>query len=120
MKPLIGAVCVVTSLFALAASAVEAQPSAGISSPRHRVLCDRYLCANDKGVSRALTAKYRGRKAAARLYAQGNFDPTQFTLSNGVFCDVKERLCRTNRFYGTDGKRSGPVSKRYTSILFGK
>ncbi|WP_251031670.1 YcgJ family protein [Paraburkholderia strydomiana] len=91
-----------------------------IQSPAPGVLCDRYMCANSAGVSRELTTRYLGRKAATRLYSQGTFDPRNFTFSNGVYCDVKERLCRENRFYGADGKHSGVVSTKYTLLLFGK
>ncbi|MEY7343618.1 YcgJ family protein, partial [Escherichia coli] len=27
----------------------------------------------------------------------------------GVFCDVKEKLCRDDRYFGVDGKRSGKI-----------
>ncbi len=91
---------------------------ASVRSPAPGVLCDRYICANDKGISRELTAQYVSKKAAAKL--QGEFDLTEFTFANGVFCDVKERLCRENRYYGADGKHSGAASKKYTALLFGK
>jgi hypothetical protein len=91
-----------------------------LRSPAPGVLCDRYLCADEKGVSQGLTKKYLGERAATRLFSQGEFDVKQFTFSNGVFCDVTDRLCRENRYFGTDGKRSGAVSKKYTAILFGR
>jgi hypothetical protein len=50
---------------------------------------------------------------------QGDFDPTEFTFANGIFCDVKERLCREDRYYGEGGKRTGAVSRKYTELLFG-
>nr|WP_280137519.1 YcgJ family protein [Ensifer sp. Root31] len=37
-----------------------------------------------------------------------------------MFCDVKERLCREDRYYGANGQRSGAVSKKYTKVLFGE
>ncbi|HEY9134150.1 MAG TPA: YcgJ family protein [Dyella sp.] len=91
-----------------------------LHSPTHGVLCDRHMCADEKGISRELTAKYLGEKTAAKLFSQGDFDLTAFTYSNGVFCDTKERLCRANRYFGTDGKRSGKALPSYTGILFGK
>nr|WP_213302753.1 YcgJ family protein [Paraburkholderia sacchari] len=90
-----------------------------LRSPERGVLCDRYICANDQGISRALTEKYLGRHAAEKVFSQGDFDLTEFTFANGVFCDVKERLCRQDRYYGADGKRSGAVSGKYTKLLFG-
>jgi len=106
--------------FAVAATATGAEHAAGVRSPAPGVLCDPYLCANDQGISRELTARHLGEKAAARLFSQGEFDRTEFTLANGVFCDTKERLCRKDRYFGADGKRSGEVSEQYTQLLFGK
>ena len=109
-------------LFSLAAlmsaftvSAHAGQP-ATLRSPEAGVLCDRYMCANDKGVSRSLTEKYLGKKAATRVFSQGDFDPTEFTFANGIFCDVKERLCRKDRYF-ENGQRSA-VSRKYTHLLF--
>jgi hypothetical protein len=96
-------------------------PAHGIvRSPAHGVLCDRYMCADGKGVSRSLTTKYLGEKAASTLFSQGDFNLEAFTFANGVFCDTKERLCREDRYYGSDGKPSGKVSTKYTGILFEK
>ncbi|ARK62900.1 YcgJ family protein [Burkholderia pseudomallei] len=107
-------------LIAIAASA-HAQPRHPVVySPAAGVLCDRYVCADDQGISRALTERYLGKRVAAKAFSQGDFDPTEFTFANGVFCDVKERLCRDDRYYGADGKRSGAVSRRYTELLFGR
>ncbi|MEI2416540.1 YcgJ family protein [Orrella sp. JC864] len=91
-----------------------------IRSPAPGVLCDAYLCADDKGVSRELTEMHLGGQAATALFSQGGFDRTAFTFASGVFCDTKERLCRENRYYGADGKRSGAVSQPYTRLLFGQ
>lgn len=106
-------------LVAASAVAAHATTQAPLRSPAPRVLCDRYVCANDKGISRELTQKYLGQKAATRLASQGDFDRTEFTFANGVFCDVKERLCREDRYYGADGQRSAAVNKKYTGLMFG-
>lgn len=108
------------ALLVASAVAVGAQAKASLRSPAPGVLCDRYMCANGEGVSRQLTTQYLGKGTADRLFAQGEFDRSAFTFANGVFCDVKERLCRENRYYGADGKHSGAVSKKYTQLLFGK
>ncbi|MDR3096845.1 MAG: YcgJ family protein [Paraburkholderia sp.] len=105
-------------LFAGAAIPAHAGQKA-LRSPERGVLCDRYFCASDEGISRALTVKYLGRRAAAKVFSQGDFDLTEFTFTNGIFCDVKERLCRQDRYYGADGKRTGAVSGKYTELLFG-
>ncbi|MGF6604865.1 hypothetical protein P3T23_009621 [Paraburkholderia sp. GAS448] len=107
-------------LLAVSAIPTHAGQRATLRSPEPGVLCDRYLCASDKGVSRKLTVKYLGKRAATNLFSQGDFDRTQFTFANGIFCDVKERLCREDRYYGGNGQRSGAVSRKYTELLFGQ
>ena len=106
-------------LIAVSAASAHAAKQVALRSPAPRVLCDRYVCANGKGISLELTQKYLGKKAATKLASQGDFDRTEFTFANGVFCDVKERLCRADRYYGADGKRSAAVNKKYTELLFG-
>jgi hypothetical protein len=99
----------------------HAKQRATIQSPASGVLCDRYVCANDKGISRELTEKYLGKKAAANeVFTSSDVDLTEFTFANGIFCDVKERLCREDRYYGANGQRTGTVSKKYTKLLFGE
>ena len=99
----------------------HATQRATIQSPASGVLCDRYVCANDKGISRELTEKYLGKEAAANeVFTSSDIDLTEFTFANGIFCDVKERLCREDRYYGANGQRTGAVSKKYTNALFGE
>ncbi|WP_265664501.1 YcgJ family protein [Verminephrobacter aporrectodeae] len=106
-------------LLAVSAIPAHAGRRAALRAPEPGVLCDRYVCANDQGISRSLTEKYLGKKTATKLFSQGDFDLTEFTFANGIFCDTKERLCRRDRYYGADGKRSGAVSGKYTKKLFG-
>ena len=106
-------------LLAIGVTCAHAGPANAVRSVAPGVLCDRFMCANEKGISRSLTAKYLGARTATRLFAHGDFNLTAFTFSNGVFCDANERVCRTNRYFGADGKRSGAVSKKYTTLLFG-
>lgn len=109
--------------FFLVAAAIPAfakQPPS-LFSPETHVLCDKYICATaTDGVSRAMTKKHLGKQAAQRLSSQGKFDPTSFTFTGGTFCDIKEKLCREDRYYGADGKHSGAISEKYTRLLFGK
>ncbi len=90
----------------------------GLLSPEKGVLCDRYMCASNKGVSPVQTGKHLGKKAEIKLFLTGAFDRTEFTFANGVFCDVKERLYREGRYFGNDGRQSGTISGKYTRILF--
>ncbi|CAE6864790.1 hypothetical protein R75465_07882 [Paraburkholderia aspalathi] len=108
-------------LLAVGVMPAHAEQGATLQSPASGVLCDRYLCANDKGVSRELTKRYLGTKAAAnKLFTTSDTDLTEFTFANGIFCDVKERLCREDRYYGANGQRNGAVSNKYTKTLFGE
>ncbi|OZI78022.1 YcgJ family protein [Bordetella genomosp. 12] len=103
---------------ALAATTAQAAPAQPLRTPQAGVLCDRHFCADKQGLSAALTEKYLGERAAARLRAQGDFDHHAFTYENGVFCDTRERLCRENRYFGSDGQRSGAVEPIFTRLLF--
>lgn len=58
------------------------------------------------------------RKAAENLQSLQGYDPSEFTFANGVFCDVKEKLCRDDRYFGVDGKRSGKINQTTTKMLF--
>ncbi|WP_080764353.1 YcgJ family protein [Hafnia alvei] len=107
------------SLGALSANAVANTTKVNPRSPTAGVVCDVYFCANDKGVSAELTTRYLGKKKGARLTAQGDFDHSAFTFSNGVFCDSTERLCRKDRYFGVDGKRGGKIDEHYTELLYG-
>ncbi|MCY1179149.1 Fels-1 Prophage Protein-like protein [compost metagenome] len=107
-------------LMAMHATPASAERQSALCSPEPGVLCDRYVCADDKGISRALTGKHVGKNAASKLVAGGDFDPTEFTFANGIFCDVKERLCREDRYFDAEGKRSGAVTRKYSEMLFGQ
>jgi hypothetical protein len=115
MKLAIGIFLGLFSVGALAATPETATPW----SPGKGVLCDKYICADASGVSIPLTEKYVGKTRADKLKAMGEFDTTAFTFATGLSCDVKEKLCRQDRYYGADGKRSGKINKYYTKVLFG-
>ncbi|HFI5337044.1 TPA: YcgJ family protein [Serratia liquefaciens] len=113
----IGLAGVVIGLAGLA----QAQTRQGLLlSPHPGVLCDRYFCADKEvGVSVALTRQYLGTAEAEKLVAQGEFDKTAFTYANGVFCDLAEKQCRSNRYFDAQGHRSGEVLETETRLLFG-
>lgn len=62
------------------------------------------------GIFLALTRKYFGEKAAENLQLLQGYDFSEFTFFNGVFCDVKEKLCCDDCYFGVDGKRSGKIN----------
>lgn len=103
------------SVLSLPVNAATVEPY----SPAPGVLCDKSICANKHGISVALTTRYVGNKQGEKLAAAGQFDTTAFTFRGGLFCDTNERLCRDDRYFGPDGKRSGKVNPHYTALLFG-
>ena len=68
-------------------------------------ICDKGagFCADWEGVSVALTKMYLGDKAEAKLMARIKeigleyFDATEFTMTGGLTCHTKEKLCWTTR-----------------------
>ncbi|MFK4825811.1 YcgJ family protein [Paenochrobactrum sp. BZR 588] len=88
-----------------------------LTTPETGVLCDQYICVDKSGVSVELTRKHIGDNAAQAIKSQGEFDVTEFTFANGVYCDVKVKLCYKNRYFDAEGKRS-PVERISTAWLF--
>lgn len=106
------------SLLALSASSF-AKTAPALKSPAKGVVCDKYVCVDKHGVSKDLTSKYLGQQKAKKAFSQGEFDTTQFTFANGVFCDTKTQLCHVDRYFEADGKRSA-VDRKTTQLLFPK
>lgn len=107
-------------LACFATSVSAATKTKNLQSPAAGVVCDKYFCADATGVSVSLTEKFLGKNKGQKLASQGEFDHSEFTFDNGMFCDVKEKLCRKNRYFGVDGRRNGPVDQKTTMLLFGK
>lgn len=74
-------------------SMASGHDAGGLQSPACGVVCDPYICVNSDGISPELTRKYLSEKAAENLQSLQGYDPSEFTFANGVFCDVKEKLC---------------------------
>ncbi|HBH7025487.1 YcgJ family protein [Pseudomonas aeruginosa] len=70
---------------------VIAKTNTSLVSPKKGVICDQYICVNNKGVSKSLTAQYLGTQKANKVFSQGDFDHSAFTFSNGVFCDTNTK-----------------------------
>lgn len=103
----------------LISSGIATAASTSLHSPTRGVVCDEYFCANAKeGISIVLTKKYISKKASDQLTSMGNFDHTAFTFSNGVYCDINEKTCYSDRFFGADGKLSAPVDTAVSQMLF--
>ncbi len=109
--------CLLIPLFVAFSPLTLAKSAEALKNPEKGVLCGKYICADQHGISSSLTRKYQGEKREVYLLAQGEFDKTKFTFSNGIFCDTGEKRCHTDRYFDKDGKRS-PVAEKETRLLF--
>lgn len=94
-----------------------AKTTTALKSPKAGVVCDQYICADQKGVSKTLTAQYLGKKQANKAFAQGDFDTSAFTFANGVFCDTNTKLCHVDRYFSAKDQRSA-IEPKTTKLLF--
>lgn len=116
MKIYKGLLNLIGCTFLIISFSAIAKTSISVFSPKKGVICDKYICADRKGVSRSLTVKYLGTKKANIVFSQGGFDTSAFTLSNGVFCDTHTKRCHVDRYF-ENGHRS-KVDKKMTHKLF--
>ena len=86
-------------------SLLAASSSAATIEYKPHAICDKSagFCADWEGVSVALTNMYLGDKAEAKLMAtirkvgMESFDASEFTMTGGLTCHTKEKLCWTTR-----------------------
>ena len=92
----------------LSAAAAEAKGgrvnySKSVFSPERGVICDTYgtaYCADGTGISMSWTEKFLGPKAVTafnKMTEGGDFDGSEFVLSNGVQCKTKINACFTHK-----------------------
>jgi Fels-1 Prophage Protein-like len=100
----------------------ESKPNSAITYPKPGgVICDQKsgFCADEQGVSVAITEMELGKKASKNLMDQINtvgikdFDPTSFTMTGGLHCETKQKKCFTNKY-------GNVVDPKATKALFGK
>lgn len=86
-----------------------------VTTPMMGVICDKKasFCADSTGISVALTKMYLGDKAEKKLMDMGQFDMSEFVLTNGVRCDTKTQKCTVSKINQT-------VDAAHTKALFGK
>ena len=104
-----------------AASSISFAAGAGktikgsVTTPMAGVICDKKanFCADSSGISAGLTKEYLGDAAQAKLMAMGDFDMSEFVLTNGVRCDTKTQKCTVSKINQT-------VDAAHTKALFGK
>ncbi len=95
------ALAVALSVTAVAVDAKDARVnySKNVFSPERGVICDTYgtaYCADGTGISMSWTEKFLGPKvvtAFSKMTEGGDFDETEFVLSNGVQCKTKINAC---------------------------
>lgn len=82
---------------------VTAAEAATIFSPDQGVLCDKKggFCVDSQGLSATLTTQWLGAKAGKKLTKMmsenPDMDTTSFTMSNGMHCETRERMCTVNK-----------------------
>jgi hypothetical protein len=94
---------------------------AGLDYYKEGAICDKKagFCADQMGVSLALTKMYLGDKAEQKLMAtikevgSEYFNPTSFTMSGGLTCDTKVKQCWTSKLQDKPHEKA-------TKTLFGK
>jgi hypothetical protein len=100
----------------------DSKPNSAISYPKPGgVICDQKsgFCADEQGVSVAITEMELGKKASKNLMDQINtvgikdFDPTSFSMTGGLHCETKQKKCFTNKY-------DKVVDIKATKALFGK
>jgi len=100
----------------------QSNPSSAITYPKPGgVICDQKsgFCADEQGVSVAITEMELGKKASKKLMDQirsvgiENFDATSFTMTGGLHCETKQKKCFTNMY-------DNQVDPKATKALFGK
>jgi Fels-1 Prophage Protein-like len=100
----------------------DSKPNSAITYPKPGgVICDQKsgFCADEQGVSVAITEMELGKKASKNLMDQiravgmGEFDATSFTMTGGLHCETKQKKCFTNKY-------DNVVDLKATKALFGK
>jgi hypothetical protein len=110
------ALVTVVSLACSVSSGIAGQKmlKGSVYSPEAGTICDKKggFCADEQGISVSITKMYLGEKAEKKLLGMGDFDMTRFTLTNGVYCEVKIKKC-------TISKYEDKVDVAHTKALFG-
>jgi len=84
--------------------------------PERGIVCDKKsgFCADREGISLGFTEEYLGSRVAKkfdRLITKHRMDTGSYTLSNGIYCDSRDRRCYTNKW-------KEAVNRHYTNMLF--
>ena len=85
-------------------SIVSAESSANVYSPQQGVICDKKagFCSDSYGISLGITKEVLGQKAAdkwTKILSDKDFDSTSYTMSNGLSCDTKQKICKKSKWF---------------------
>ena len=101
---------------ALKNSGSRSHQTANVYSPDDGIICDKksQFCADSQGISLGWTKEYLGARAA-KVWTKRitrNFDTTVFTMSNGLYCDTNEKICKKSKW-------DDRPNSHWTRIMFG-
>jgi len=123
MQSLIKALFMNTLVLGLSSYAIaDSKPNSAITYPKPGgVICDKKsgFCADEQGVSVAITEMELGKSASKNLMDQirtvgiQDFDATSFTMTGGLHCETKQKKCFTC-------KNGNVLDVGATKALFGK
>jgi len=99
------------------AGVANAKSKTNVYSPEQGIICDKKsgFCSDSYGISIAFTKEFLGQKSAdkfTKILSDKDFDPTSYTMSNGLSCDTKKKICKKSKW---DEK----ADAHWTKILFG-
>jgi len=108
----------VFTLVVCLSTVLSAKSHGNVYSPEQGVICDKKagFCSDSYGISLGMTKDFLGQKAAdkwTKILSDKDFDATSYTMSNGLSCDTKQKICKKSKW---DDK----ADAHWTKILFGK
>lgn len=76
--------------------------SKNVFSPESGVICDSksQFCSDSHGISLGFTKEYLGEEAS-NIWSKRltkDFDSTIFTMSDGIFCDTNQKICKKSKW----------------------
>ena len=96
---------------------ISSLSASSVYSPSRGVICDRKagFCTDSYGISLGLTKEYLGSRAEKKwsnILNDNSFDSTSFTLSNGLSCSTKQKICKKSKW-------DDYADPHWTRVLFG-
>jgi hypothetical protein len=94
-----------------------AEKVAPVFSPEQGVICDStaQFCSDRFGISLGITKEYLGQAAADKwggIMEDESFDASSYSMSNGLTCDTKLKICKKNKW-------DEEPDAKWTKVLFG-